>query len=77
MRLRIAAGWEIPWPRNIERHTFASMHYAAHHDLAKLKAALRHHDSEQTLHNHYKAVRMLDGRIVTATTAAEYWGIVP
>lgn len=75
--LREFAGWKLPWPKNVMRHTAASMHYALHADEAALKSMLGHHAGEETLHRHYRAVKMLDGRIITAKVAAEFWGIVP
>jgi len=75
--LREMAGWKLPWPKNVMRHTAASMHFAMHGDEAALKTMLGHHASEDTLHRHYRAVKMLDGRIITAKIAAEFWGILP
>ena len=75
--LREMAGWKLPWPKNVMRHTAASMHFAAHGDEAALKTMLGHHASEDTLHRHYRAVKMLDGRIITAKIAGEFWGIAP
>lgn len=75
-KLRRAAGlW--PWPPDVNRHTFATMHFAEHQNLALLKAQLGHHENEATLHRHYRAVRMPDGRTVSASVAREFWGIMP
>lgn len=75
-KLRRAAGlW--PWPADVNRHTFATMHFAAHQNLALLKSQLGHHENEATLHRHYRAVRMADGRAVSAAVAGEFWGILP
>ena len=75
--LREFAGWRLPWPKNVMRHTAASMHFAAHGDEAAVKTMLGHHASEDTLHRHYRAVKMLDGRIITGKIAGEFWGILP
>ncbi|NBW10151.1 MAG: hypothetical protein EBR82_19195 [Caulobacteraceae bacterium] len=75
--LREFAGWKLPWPKNVMRHTFASMHFAMHADEAALKSLLGHHAAEETLHRHYRAVKMLDGRIITGKIAGEFWGILP
>ncbi len=75
-KLRRAAGlW--PWPPDVNRHTFATMHFAEHQNLALLKAQLGHHENEATLHRHYRAVRMPDGRAVSRAVAAEFWGLLP
>jgi integrase len=67
----------VEWPRNILRHTGASMHYAAHGDERALKTMMGHHASEDTLHRHYRAVRLLDGRIITPAVARRFWGLSP
>jgi hypothetical protein len=59
------------------RHTFASMHFARWGNEADLKAQMGHHAGEETLHRHYRAAQMLDGRVLTARIAREFWGIVP
>lgn len=75
-KLRKAAGlW--PWPSDVNRHTFATMHFAEHQNLALLKSQLGHHENEATLHRHYRAVRMPDGRAVSRAVAAEFWGLMP
>ena len=52
------------------------MHFAMHGDEAALKTMLGHYASEDTLHRHYRAVKMLDGQIITGKIAAEFWGIL-
>lgn len=75
-KLRRAAGlW--PWPPDVNRHTFATMHFAEHQNLALLKSQLGHHENEATLHRHYRAVRMPDGRAVSQAVAREFWGLLP
>jgi integrase len=75
-KLRRSAGlW--PWPADVARHTFATMHFALHQNLALLKAQLGHHENEATLHRHYRAVRMPDGKTVSSAVAREFWGLMP
>lgn len=75
-RLRRAAGlW--PWPADVARHTFATMHFAAHQNLALLKAQMGHHENEATLHRHYRAVRMSDGAAVSRQVAKKFWSLRP
>lgn len=74
--LRQAAGcW--PWPNDVLRHTAATMHYATHQSASLLKAQLGHHEAEATLHRHYRAVRLADGRVVSQAIAAQLWALTP
>jgi integrase len=57
------------WPNNALRHTFASMHYAAHQDEAKLQAQMGH-ESARMLHQHYRALK-------SKTEAAKFWKLKP
>ena len=66
-----------PWPADGLRHTFATMHYAEHANLALLKAQMGHWESEATLHRHYRALRTMDGRVVSREIARVFWAIVP
>lgn len=73
-----AATEEIaPWPPDVLRHTAATMHYALHQNLALLQAQLGHHEDEDTLFRHYRAVVMSDGRPVTKGIAAQFYAILP
>jgi len=76
-RLRIRAGWDLPWPRNLMRHTFASMHYAMHSNEQLLQAQMGHRGGGEILHQHYRAVRMLDGRLISPNVAADFWALSP
>ena len=68
-RLRQASGWKLPWPHDVMRHTFASMHYAQHRNEALLQTQLGH-DNAQTLFKHYRALK-------TGKEAAEFWQLRP
>jgi integrase len=63
-----AAGFER-WPNNGLRHTFASMHYAAYQDEAKLQAMMGHR-SAAMLHQHYRALK-------TKKEAKKFWSLKP
>jgi len=68
---RITLVWqkaEVPWPRNVTRHSFCSYHLAQFQNAAK--TALQAGHSEQMLFSKYHD-------LVTPEAAAEYWGIVP
>lgn len=64
-----AAG-HVPWPHDVLRHTFASMHYAHYQDEGALKAQMGHSDDEDTLMQHYRA-------LMTRREAAEFWALEP
>lgn len=68
-RLRQGCGWELPWPHDIMRHTFASMHYAMHQNEALLQVQLGH-INKNTLFKHYRAVK-------TKKEAAAFWKLIP
>jgi integrase len=57
------------WPKNCLRHTFASMHYAAHENEARLQVQMGH-ESAAMLHRHYRALK-------TKAEAAEFWALKP
>ncbi|XHR27520.1 MAG: tyrosine-type recombinase/integrase [Chthoniobacteraceae bacterium] len=59
-----------PWPHDVMRHTFASMHYAEHQDEALLKAQMGHSAGEDTLMRHYRA-------LATRAEAAAFWKFTP
>lgn len=59
-----------PWPADVLRHTFASMHYAHHQDESLLKAQMGHWERADTLHRHYRA-------LTTRAEAAAFWGLWP
>lgn len=74
--LRIAAEcW--PWPHDALRHTFATMHYAMHQNETRLKAQMGHSRGEDTLFEHYRAVQLPDGKLVTKAMAEKFWGLSP
>jgi integrase len=68
-----ALGWpEVrgEWPHNALRHTYASMHYAAHQNESLLKAQMGHWRGSDTLHRHYRALK-------TRSEALAFWALVP
>jgi integrase len=65
------------WPHDVLRHTCATMHFATHQNTALLQAQLGHSEDEKTLFRHYRAVKLLDGRVVTKKIAAKFWNIRP
>jgi site-specific recombinase XerD len=66
-----------PWPKDVLRHTFATMHYALHQDRSRLQALLGHTLHEDTLFRHYRAVTMPDGATVNRTIAQRFFAILP
>lgn len=58
------------WPKNVLRHTFASMHYAMHQDESLLKAQMGHWERTATLHRHYRALK-------TKAEAVRFWELRP
>ena len=58
------------WPKNVLRHTFASMHYALHQDESLLKAQMGHWEHTSTLHRHYRALK-------TKAEGALFWKLRP
>ncbi len=59
------------WPRDVPRHTFATIHYKTHQDIGKTMEQLGHFGNAHTFTRHYK------GQPVTREQAAEYWTIRP
>ena len=59
------------WPVDVPRHTYATMHYNAHHDAAATMAQLGHFGNSQMFVTHYKGVP------VTAADVEAYWRIMP
>lgn len=59
-----------PWPHDAARHTFASMHYAKHQDESLLKAQMGHSKDEDTLMQHYRALK-------TRAEAEKFWNHKP
>lgn len=70
------AGWK-KWPHDVLRHTAATMLFANTGNERLVKMELGHSANEETLHRHYKAVRMLNGRAVTKQAAKEFFAITP
>ena len=68
-RLREGCGWKLPWPHDVMRHTFASMHYAAYQNESKLQA-LMGHESANVLFSNYRAIR-------TPVEARKFWELRP
>ena len=58
-----------PWPNDVLRHTFASMHYAHHQNEALLQVQMGHR-SAKMIHEHYRAVK-------TRAEAALFWALKP
>ena len=75
-RLRVAAGLQ-PWPQDVLRHTFATMHFALHRDTSQLKSQMGHHENEGTLDRHYRAVKSADGKTISSAMAQKFWAIAP
>ena len=67
MKVPITRG---PWPADVLRHTFASMHYAQWQDESLLKAQMGHWERADTLHRHYRA-------LTTRAEAAAFWALRP
>lgn len=61
---------KVWWPHDAMRHTFASMHYAHHQDEALLKAQMGHSKDEDTLMQHYRALK-------TRKEAEAFWALAP
>ncbi|MEQ1852075.1 MAG: site-specific integrase [Chthoniobacteraceae bacterium] len=70
------AGWK-KWPHDVLRHTAATMLFACTGNEREVKIQLGHSANEETLHRHYRAVRMLNGRVVTKAAAVEFFAITP
>ncbi|MEY5024686.1 MAG: hypothetical protein RLZZ244_214 [Verrucomicrobiota bacterium] len=67
----------VEWIHNAFRHTFASMHYAAHQNTALLKVQMGHAEGEAVLHQHYRAVQTSTGEVITKRMAEEFWRLTP
>jgi len=76
-RLKEEAGVAHNWVHDALRHTFATMHYAAHQNAAQLKALMGHSQGENTLFSHYRAVQTVSGATVTRAMALEFWDLFP
>jgi len=74
--LRAAAGL-TDWPHDVLRHTFASYHYAAHANRSRLQALMGHTESEDTLDQHYRAIKTLGGKTLSVKLAREFWALTP
>jgi integrase len=61
---------KVKWTPDVMRHTFATMHFAAHNDAPKTAAQLGHSGSPAVLFNHYR-------RLIRPEVAAEFWKIMP
>jgi hypothetical protein len=60
----------VDWIQDGPRKTFASMHYAAYQDAAKLAAILGHTGGLDILFRHYRG-------LVKKTEAERYWKMRP
>jgi integrase len=76
-RFRETSGLAKTWIHDGLRHTFASMHYAAHQNVSQLKAMMGHGESEQVLFDHYRAVQTGGGETITRKMAGEFWKLSP
>jgi integrase len=74
--LRKEAGL-VKWVHDGLRHTFATMHYAAHQNAGQLKALMGHSQTEETLFRHYRAVVTVSGETVNKRMAKEFWNLTP
>jgi len=61
------------WPHDVLRHTTATMHYRLHENPAWIKVQLGHVEKEETIHRHYRAVRLRDGQPITKELARHFW----
>lgn len=68
-RLRQACGIFDSWPHDGLRHTFATYHYAAHQNEARLQVLMGHRNA-QVLHEHYRG-------LATPQEAREFWALGP
>ena len=73
--LRSVAG--IPSLHDGLRHTFATMHYAAHQNAAQLQAVMGHDEKQDTLFAHYRAVKTTAGEWITKAMAQQFWALMP
>jgi len=74
--LRKAAGI-TKWPHDVLRHSFASYHFAAQQNTARLQAQMGHSEGEDTLFRHYRATFTLSGKTVSKRMAEEFWKLTP
>jgi len=72
--LRKAAGLS-EWLHDGLRHTFASMHYAAYENTAQLKVCMGHSQTEETLHQHYRAVMTTKGETISKKMGKEFFAM--
>lgn len=75
-RKKICEEAKVKMPYNAGRHAFASYHLA-HHQNAALTAELMGHSNTNMLRNTYRNINTLDGKSITKTVAAKFWGILP
>ena len=64
----LATATQIPWPRNVTRHSFASYHLAQFENAGK--TALEAGHTEQILFSTYR-------ELVTPAQAADFWSVLP
>lgn len=60
----------VTWSPDVMRHTFATMHFAAHSDAPRTAAQLGHSGNPGVLFNHYR-------RLVRPEVAETFWKILP
>lgn len=65
------------WPHDVLRHTTATMHYRLHENPSWIKVQLGHVEKEETIHRHYRAVRLRDGQPITKPMARRFWNTRP
>lgn len=65
------------WPHDVLRHTTATMHYRLHENPAWIKVQLGHVEKEETIHRHYRAVRLREGEPITKEMARRFWDLRP
>lgn len=59
----------LPWPHDVLRHTYATMHYAMHRNEMLLQTQMGHQSSAM-LFQHYRA-------LATKREAEMFWGLTP
>ena len=66
----IVKATKVQWIQDGPRKTFATMHFAAHGNVAKLETILGHTGGSDVLYRHYRC-------LATKAEARRYWKIRP
>ena len=65
----------VPWPDNVTRHSFCSYHLQ--HFKKPGETAMEAGHSEQVMFTSYRELLTIDGELITAALAKEFWDILP